>query len=338
MSTRKWDELSNNEQAKFQNDENVYEQWLQREDDNGDFIEEHKQEDESTSSTAQGSSSQTKTNIPNVKQKLDIKKVIRETKIEFQKDKVTVRMPLKANQDIFLIDLTKVGFNFEKEDDLNLMLSKDNQMVKADKYKKTASHEIVEKVFKTIFLNEKARISLRYLCTYTLGGKYKADRKKMNLEIVNCLWSANIFPYGVDNKCGYNGLLKLAPITLSMIREKTLKEQQHPKDLKTNERINYYAAGYESNFEYESLKLIGCNQASIDYCFNKLLLSIDLLQKKKKQEDSDIKLLRRLVSFIRGYSASAHVTDKDGAKRVLASIKDFDLGGSDIGFDLFGYK
>jgi len=334
MSTKLWSSMNDEEKQQYNSDENEYNNYNNNLTNNkinmqGDEIPSKSPNDNDNVNNNDNNKKDKRSKIQKIN---DFNKNNAST---FDENKETSVLMLKENQIIFLVDNDFA--KFDQVENFNTVLSTKNQFAKNDEFKKTDNPKLVDQIFTTIFADDKARVSLKYLCAYAVGGKFKKDRKGMNDNIIDLLQLKKLFPYGKDKKCGYNGLLKLAPRLLSSLREKTLPEKQHPYDMNIKAQINYYAPGYESNFEFNSLKIIGCNQAALNFCYTKLLLSIDVLTKKEKPGDDDIKLLKRLATFISGYTVSDYITNKDSTKRVLALISNMDLKGSDITFDSFGY-
>jgi len=331
MSTdKKWENMNSDEKKQYNDDEDQYNEYLSHKDNTTINMNQQAQLIPDTNNNNNNNNNKIQISKGN-QIKIFNNKGIK----AFDQTKKTQMLMLKENQIVYLMHDNIA--NFDKTEDFNTVLSSKNKIASTNEFKKTDDPKIVEKAFAAIFENDKARVSLKYLCAFSLGGKFKKDRKAMNDTIIDLLLAKKIFPYGNDKKCGYNGLLKLAPKLLSSLREKTLPEKKHPWDMNIGEQINFYAAGYESNFEFNSLKLLGCNLAATNFCYTKLLLSIDLLSKKDKPAEEDIKLLKRLASFISGYTVSDYITKKDSTKRVLLLINNMDLKGSDITFDAFGY-
>jgi len=321
-----WNNMNNEEKNQFNNDEEKYKQYVQE-------------------GLRKEKDIRNKQKKPQLEKEEEHKKILSVDDlniIERQKyeEKGESFIYLKPNQRIFNFKFGEIDEDWTEGsiNDFNKVLSQDNKMKAPKDFAKTDDPQVVKRVFSTIFSDEKARISLKYLCTFSLGGKYKDDRKNMNKIIQQCLKTADIWPYGEENLCGYNGLLKMAPIFLSDIRRSTLPDKEHPKDKTLGLTINHYAPGFESNFEYSALLLMGCNQASINYCYTRLLLSIDLIDKKRYKSPQDLNLIKRLATFILPYAASAHITEKESNKILFTKIKDMDLKGSEINFDQFGYQ
>jgi hypothetical protein len=327
-----WDNMSKQQKEQFKNNKESYLEFLKREDEKNKL---KKGSDESSLSNP--SLEQPFDNKTEEKMSLDMQNQINRSQLM---NKGIVMINLKPNQMVFEIDFSQINLKWDENDDekFNKILSKDNQFKKPEDFAKTKDPKVVMKIFETIFSDEDTRYSLKYLCSFAVGGKFKDDRKKMNKRIQECLVKANIFPYGGKHICGYNGLLKLAPKMLADIRKSTLKEGKHPKDNHTGEWINYYATGFESNFDYDSLQLMKCNQAAINYCYTRLLLSIDLINKKRNKGDNDMKLIKRLATFTLGYTVPDYLSTQKGVIRLVNFIKDLDLKGSDINFDIFGYQ
>lgn len=338
-----WHELSGDEQAIFNDDEQTYLQAKKKYDSESKEKENSNVNNNASSQNTSRSGQRANQEKPNndwTQENSKAKKTIKEMNIieeeKYDNGEIAFQM-LKDNQKTFLIPIENLGFNFEETtEDFNKVLSEKNQ-IKRVAYNKTNDPELVLKVFKAIMTNERARLSLRYLSTFALGGKYRDDRRAMNKNIIDLLKAEKLHPYGKDNDCGYNGLLKIAPRLISDIRKKTLDKGEHPWDKQIKLQINWYASGFESNFEYNSLLMIGCNPAAINYCYNRLLLQIDLLLKRKSQRDTDVKLLRRLVSFAKQYVVSDYLRDKESTKKIMLEINNLDVNGSDVTFDSFGY-
>jgi hypothetical protein len=328
----KWSTMNEEQKQKYNNNEDQFDEAMQQ----TQIL-----ENENNNVDNNNNNNNNQDGIQGIDQKeyLTIEQINTQNKIKFNQDGIANIM-LKPNQQIFNINYKKLNQNWGLGalEDFNRFLSKDNQFRKATDFAKTKDPNLVLKIFDTLFKNDDARICLKYLCSFSLGGKYKDDRKKMNRLIRDTLLRANLYPYGEKNECGYNGLLKLAPLFLSDIRRSTLKEKEHPFDKALNVRVNYYTAGLESNFEFNSLKIMGCNQASLNFCYTKLLLSVDTLSKKKSKNDADMKLIKRLSTLSMAYVVSDHITKKDSTIRVVEYIKNMDLKNSDINFDIFGYE
>jgi len=328
-----WENLKEEQQNKFQNDKSKYVEYVKNA-----ILKE--QQSKSSQKPGSGESlNQLSSQGQNNEKPLTLEE---KNLLEAQKFKQTgiSNIYLKGNQRVFdiAINVLHLGEDDDKDEDFNRFLSEKNQFKKAQDFAKTDDDVLVKKVFETIFADKDARICLKYLCAFSLGGKFKQDRKEMNKKIQECLIKNKLFPYGGANKCGYNGLLKLAPKFLSDIRKSTLKEKKHPRDNMIDLEINYYAPGFESTFDYAALLTIGCNQASINYCATKLLLSIDLIDKKRYKNDNDINLMKGLAALTLPYQMSDYIVLKPGNKKILDMIKTLDLKGSSVNFDAFGYK